>query len=94
MTPFCLKHMNCFICVHVEVDAFCCLHKKSAELKSKLKSLRCKNIDIATFNVRTLNQLAELTASAAEHNTDIKCTQEHGYYHSKLEIKYHDICNG
>ena len=46
-----------------------------------------------TLNVRTLNrigQLLEQIVSAAEYNIDIVCIQEHRYYHSKAEIKYHD----
>ena len=74
------------------------LFKKSAtELKLKQKLLKCKQtIQIATFNVRTLNrirQLPELTASAVEHNIDITCLQEHRYTHSE-DIKYHDTGNG
>ena len=23
--PFCIKQMNCFICIHLEANAFCCL---------------------------------------------------------------------
>ena len=53
-----------------EVGALASVFEKSAtELKQKL--LKCKQtIQIATFNVRTLNrigQLPELTASAVEH---------------------------
>ena len=56
-----------------EVGALVSMFKKSAtELKPKQKFLKCKNpIQIATFNVRTLNrigQLPELTVSIAEHN--------------------------
>ena len=59
-----------------EVGALASVFEKSAtELKQKL--LRCKQtIQIATFNVRTLNriaQLPELTASAVEHKIDIIC---------------------
>ena len=56
-----------------------------------------KHFYIATFNVRTLNtvnQLPELKASAPEHNIDIICIQEHIYYHSAQEIKYHDTGKG
>ena len=57
---------------------------------SKPNLLRCKNIvNIATFNVRTLNtinQLIKLSASSAKHNTDIRCMQEHRYYHSELDL--------
>ena len=40
-----------------------------------------------------IGQLPELTASAAEHNIDIICIQEHRYTHSE-DIKYHDTGNG
>ena len=61
-----------------EVGALASVFAKSAtELKQKL--LKCKQtIQIATFNVRTLNrigQLSELTASAVEHKIDIICIQ-------------------
>ena len=52
---------------------------------------------IETFNVRTLNtinQLPKLTASAAEHNIAIIYMQEHRYYHSELDLKYHYTGNG
>ena len=55
-----------------------------------------QTIQIATFNVRTLNrisQLPELTASAVEHKIDIICKQEHRYTHTE-DIKYHDTGNG
>ena len=65
--------------------------------KIKQKLLKCKRtIEIATFNVRTLNrigQLPELTASAIDHHIDIICIQEHGYTHNEY-IKYHDTGNG
>ena len=54
-------------------------------------------VNMAIFNVRTLNTLKqqpELTVSAAEYNIDIICMQNHGYYHSELESKYQDIDNG
>ena len=65
-----------------EVGALASVFEKSAtELKLKQKLLKCKQtIQIATFNVRTLNrigQLSELTASAVEHKIDIICIQEH-----------------
>ena len=53
-------------------------------------------MQIATFNVRTLNkigQLPELTASAVQHKIDIICIQEHRYMHTK-DIKYHETGNG
>ena len=55
-----------------------------------------QTIQIATFNVRTLNrigQLPELTASAVEHKIDIICLQEHRYTRNE-DIKYHDTSNG
>ena len=68
--------------------------KSATELKQKL--LKCKRtIQIATFNVRTLNwigQLLELIASAIDHNIDIICIQEHRYTHSE-DIKDHDTGN-
>ena len=70
--------------------------KSATELKQQ-KLLKCKQtIQIATFNVRTLNrigQLPELTASAVEHKIDIICLQEHRYTHNE-DIKYHDTGNG
>ena len=71
----------------VEVRALTPVFGKSA---TKPNLLRCK-IDIATYNLRilnTINQLLKLTAPAAKHNLDI-CMQEHRYYHSELELKYH-----
>ena len=69
--------------------------KSATELKQKL--LKCKRtIQIATFNVRTLNrigQLPELTASAIDHNIDIIWIQEHRYIHRE-DIKYYDTGNG
>ena len=67
----------------------------ATELKQKL--LKCKQtIQIATFNVRTLNrigQLSELTASAVEHKIDVICIQEHRYTLTE-DIKYHETGNG
>ena len=81
-----------------EIGALASEFEKSAiELKLKQKLLKYKStIQIATFNVRTLNrigQLPELTASAIDHNIDIICIQEHCYIHSE-DIKYHDTSNG
>ena len=65
--------------------------KSATEIKQQ-KRLKCKQtIQIATFNVRTLDrigQLSELTASAVEHKIDIKCIQGHRYTHTE-NIKYH-----
>ena len=79
-----------------EVGALASVFEKSAtELKQKL--LKCKQtIQIATFNVRILNrigQLSELTASAVEHKIDVICIQEHRYTHTE-DIKYHETGNG
>ena len=55
---------------------------------------KCKStIQIATFNVGTLNRIgqqSELTASVVGHNIDIVCVQEHKYHQSEEDIKYHD----
>ena len=80
-----------------EVGALAPVFKKSAtELKLKQKLLKCKStIQIAIFNVRTLNrigQLPTLTASAIDHYIDIVCIQEHRYLHSEV-IKYHNTSN-
>ena len=71
---------------------------RSAEAKTKPKLLRCKNIvNIETFKFKTLNtkkkQLPELTASAVEQNIDVISVEEHRYYESELELKYHDTGN-
>ena len=80
-----------------EVGALASVFEKSATELKQQKLLKCKQtIQIATFNVGTLNrigQLLELTALAAEHNIDIKCIQEHRYTHSE-HIKYLDTGNG
>ena len=70
--------------------------KSATELKQS-KLLKCKQtLQIATFNVRTLNrigQLPELIASTEEHKIDIICIQEHRYTHTE-DIKYHETGNG
>ena len=80
-----------------EVGALASVFEKSATELKQQKLLKCKQtIQIATFNVRTLNrigQLLELTASAVEHKIDIICIQEHRYTHNE-DIKYHDTDNG
>ena len=81
-----------------EFGALASVFEKSAtELKLKQKLLKCKQtIQIATFNVRTLNrigQLPELTASVVEHKIDIICIQEHRYTHTE-DIKYHETGDG
>ena len=77
-----------------EVETVAPVFEKSATEKLP----RCKNIiNIARFNVRTLNtvnHLLALTASAAERNIDIICIQERRYFHSEQEIKYHETSNG
>ena len=79
-----------------DVGALASVFEKSAT-ELKLKLLKCKQtIQIATFNVRTLNrigQLPELSASAVQHRIDIICIQEHRYTHTK-DIKYHETGNG
>ena len=84
-----------------EVRALAPVLKESAtklKPKSKLKLLKCKStVQIATFNVKTLDksgQIPELTASVVKYNIDIVCIQEHKYYHSDLEMKYHDTGDG
>ena len=72
--------------------------KSATDSKPKPKLLKCKKIvNIAAFNIRTLNtvnQLPELAASADKHNIDIICRQEHRFYYCKLGMKYHDTSNG
>ena len=73
------------------------MFEKSATELKRQKLLKCKQtLQIATFNVRTLNrigQLPELIASAVEHKIDIICIQEHRYTHTE-DIKYHETGNG
>ena len=80
-----------------EVGALTSVFEKSARELKQQKLQKCKQtIQVATFNVRTLNrigQLPELTASAVEHKIDIICIQEHRYTHSE-DIRYHDTGNG
>ena len=75
---------------------FCFLLKNYFPRKQQ-KLLKCKQtIQIAIFNVRTLNrigQLPELTASAVEHKIDMICIQEHRYTHTE-DIKYHETGKG
>ena len=74
-----------------EVGALASVFEKSATELKQSKLLKCKQtLQIATFNVRTLNrigQLPELIASAEEHKIDIICIQEHRYTHTE-DIKY------
>ena len=74
----------CIVCLHfssfyglssvAEVGVLLSVFKKSATELKQQKLLKCKQtIQIATFNIRTLNrigQLPELTASAIEHKID------------------------
>ena len=80
-----------------EVGALASVFEKSATELKQQKLLKCKQtIQIATFNVRTLNrigQLPELTASAEEHKVDIICIQEHRYTFTEY-IKYPETGNG
>ena len=80
-----------------EVGALASVFEKSATELKQQKLLKCKQtIQIATFNVRTLNrirQLPELTASAVEHKIDIISIQEHRYTYTE-DIKYHETGNG
>ena len=83
-----------------EVGALASMFEKSATELKQQKLLKCKQtIQIATFNVRTLNrigQLPELTASAVEHKIDIICIQKHIICIQKHteDIKYHETGNG
>ena len=80
-----------------EVGALASVLEKSVTERKQQKLLKCKQtIQIATFNVRTLNrigQLPELITSAVEHKIDIICIQEHRYMHTE-DIKYHETGNG
>ena len=70
--------------------------RPATELKQQ-KLLKCKQtIQIATFNLRTLNRIGqqpEVSASALEHKIGIICIQEHRYTHTE-DTKYHDTGNG
>ena len=80
-----------------EVGALASVFEKSATELKRSKLLKCKQtLQIATFNVRTLNrigQLPEQIASAVEHKIDIICIQENRYTHTE-DIKYHETGNG
>ena len=80
-----------------EVGALASVFEKSATELKRQKLLKCKQtLQIATFNVRTLNRIGqqpELIASAVEHKIDIICIQEHRYTHTE-DIKYHETGNG
>ena len=57
----------------------------------------CVCVCTARCNVSTLNtvkQLLQMSASAAEHNREIICTEEHRFPHCELETKCYDIRKG
>ena len=72
--------------------------KSATELKHKQNLFKYKStIQIAKFNVKTLNrkgQLPKVRASAIDHNIDIVCVQEHIYHHSEEDIKFYGTGNG
>ena len=79
-------------CVLLKLELWSqCLKNPLQSSNTKQKLLKRKNtIQIATFNVRTLNgigQQGELTASVVEHNIDLVCLQEHRYHHNEVEIR-------
>ena len=80
-----------------EVGALASVFEKSATELKRPKLLKCKQtLQIATFNIRTLNrieQLPELIVSAVEHKIDIICIQEHRCTHTE-DIKCHETGNG
>ena len=65
---------------------------------SKAHLLKCKqNINISSFNTRTLNDISqsgELTAGAVLHQHDAICDQEHRLYHSDVSLKHHTMGKG
>ena len=80
-----------------EVGAPASVFEKSATELKRPKQLKCKQtLQIATFNVRTLNRIGQLTgliASAVEYKINIICIQEHRCTHTE-GIKYHETGNG
>ena len=67
--------------------------KSGTELK-RPKLLKCKQtLQIATFNVITLNRIGQLPELIPEHNIDIICIQEHRCTHAE-DIKYHETGKG
>ena len=75
-----------------EVEALApVLEKSTTELRLKSKQNFLDPKTAQTLN--RIGQLPELTASAADHNIDIVCLQEHRYDNSELELKYNDTCN-
>ena len=74
-----------------EIRAWASVFEKSATELKQQKVLKCKQtIQIATFNVRTLNRIDQLPA--VEHKIEIICIQEHRCTHNE-DIKYHDTGN-
>ena len=78
-----------------EVGALALVFEKSATELKRPKLLKCKQtLQIATFNVRTLNRTTTRAfASAVEHKIDIICIQEHRCTHTE-DIKHHETGNG
>ena len=69
--------------------------EKSVTLPKSNNLLKAsKNINISTFNVRTLTphkQKCELVALAEQYKQSIICIQEHRYYHKDIPIKQHNL---
>ena len=63
--------------------------KSATELKQQKLLKRNQTIQIATFNVKTLNRIGQIP----EHKIDIICIQEHRYTLTE-DIKYHETGNG
>ena len=65
--------------------------------ETKIYLLRYENVvNISPLKFRTLNtinHLPKLTAFATKCNIDIICMQEKWYYHSELDLKYHETGN-
>ena len=56
-----------------------------------------KNLNLSTFNVRTLQsikQTSELIAIAVTYHIYVINAQEHRFYHEDIDLKYHDLGNG
>ena len=81
--------------IPAEVGALASVFGKSATELKRPKLLKCKQtLQIATFNVRTLNRIGQLPELiAVEHKIDIICIQEHRCTHTE-DIKYHETGNG
>ena len=78
-----------------EIGALASVFEKSATELKQQRLLKCKQtIQIATFNVRTLNRIGQHPELIISRKTlDITCIQEHRYTHNE-DIKYHDTGNG